>query len=38
MTPAQYRAVVESINFDDLFYKSVNEEYFTPLIAKLKNV
>jgi hypothetical protein len=38
MTPAQYRAVMDSINFDDLFYKSVNEEYFTPLIAKLKNV
>jgi hypothetical protein len=38
MTPEQYRAVIKDIDFDDLFYKSVNEEYFTPLISKLKNV
>ena len=38
MTAEQYRAIMESINFDDLFYKSVNEEYFTPLLARLKNV
>jgi hypothetical protein len=38
MTSEQYSAVLANINFDDLFYKSVNEEYFTPLIAKLKNV
>ena len=38
MTPEQYRAIMATINFDDLFYKSVNEEYFTPLLAKLKNV
>jgi hypothetical protein len=36
MTPEQYSKLMQSINFDELFYKTVIDDYFYPLLQKLK--
>jgi hypothetical protein len=38
MTADEYKTLIGGIDFEDLFHKSVTEEYFTKLINKLRNV
>jgi hypothetical protein len=36
MTPDEYSNLISSIDFDKLYYDTVNEDYFSKLISKLK--
>jgi len=37
MTDAEYENLIKSINFSELFYQTVMNDYFNPLIKKLKD-
>jgi hypothetical protein len=36
MTPDEYSNLISTIDFDELYYNTVNEDYFSKLISKLK--
>lgn len=37
MSSAEYEAFVETLSLEDIFYDTVMNEYFNPLLSKLKN-
>ena len=36
LTPAEYKAMIDGINFDKLFYEITDRDYFNPLLKRLR--
>jgi hypothetical protein len=38
MSPSEYEKLIDSLNLENIYYETVKQEYFDPLLSKLKLV